>query len=295
MSRRMFVPFHDDGIISQFEGYEELEELDWDAYRERYGNIQRLDRILRAEGDDPNRYKVSKQADVVMLFYLFSPATLCGAVRAARLRVSRRHGRPQHRLLRPAHLARLDAQLRHLRRSARPARPRELLGALPGGAAQRRRGHPGRHDPGGHSHGRDGGDGRPHAARLPRHRDPRRRPSLPSRRLPAAVERGGVPDAVSAHAAARDARPRPARRSRSTARARAARSGSGVGDEIRELCPGDTESFELSSPVAGRRVRGTERDERAGAWRRFRERSSTSTVCSSTRRTRRRGASRCAS
>ena len=31
MSRRMFVPFHDDGIISQFEGYEDLEELDWDA------------------------------------------------------------------------------------------------------------------------------------------------------------------------------------------------------------------------------------------------------------------------
>ena len=74
MSRRMFVPFHDDGIISQFEGYEELEELDWDAYRERYGNIQRLDRILRAEGDDPDRYKLSKQADVVMLFYLFAPA-----------------------------------------------------------------------------------------------------------------------------------------------------------------------------------------------------------------------------
>ncbi len=67
----MFVPFHDDGIISQFEGYEDLEELDWDAYRARYGNIQRLDRILRAAGDDPNRYKVSKQADVVLLFFLF--------------------------------------------------------------------------------------------------------------------------------------------------------------------------------------------------------------------------------
>jgi trehalose/maltose hydrolase-like predicted phosphorylase len=76
MSRRMFVPFHDDGIISQFEGYDELQELDWDRYRERYRNIQRLDRILRAEGDDPDRYKISKQADVVMLFYLFSPATL---------------------------------------------------------------------------------------------------------------------------------------------------------------------------------------------------------------------------
>src|SRR5207244_3900299 len=46
MSRRMFVPFHGDGIISQFEGYEDLDELDWDAYREKYGNIQRLDRIL---------------------------------------------------------------------------------------------------------------------------------------------------------------------------------------------------------------------------------------------------------
>jgi trehalose/maltose hydrolase-like predicted phosphorylase len=71
MSRRMFVPFHDDGIISQFEGYEDLEELDWDAYRAKYGNIQRLDRILRAEGKDPNLYKVTKQADTVMLFYLF--------------------------------------------------------------------------------------------------------------------------------------------------------------------------------------------------------------------------------
>ena len=71
MSRRMFVPFHDDGIISQFEGYEDLEELDWDAYRAKYGNIQRLDRILRAEGRDPNLYKVTKQADTVMLFFLF--------------------------------------------------------------------------------------------------------------------------------------------------------------------------------------------------------------------------------
>ena len=71
MTRRMFIPFHDDGIISQFEGYDDLAELDWDAYRARYGNIQRLDRILRAEGDDPDRYKLSKQADTVMLFFLF--------------------------------------------------------------------------------------------------------------------------------------------------------------------------------------------------------------------------------
>lgn len=72
ITRRMFVPMHADGIISQFEGYEELAELDWQAYRERYGDIRRLDRILEAEGDTPNRYQASKQADVLMLFYLLS-------------------------------------------------------------------------------------------------------------------------------------------------------------------------------------------------------------------------------
>jgi trehalose/maltose hydrolase-like predicted phosphorylase len=71
MSHRMFVPFHGDGLISQFEGYEELEELDWKSYQTKYGNIQRLDRILRAEGDTPDRYKLSKQADALMLFFLF--------------------------------------------------------------------------------------------------------------------------------------------------------------------------------------------------------------------------------
>ncbi|MBO0704398.1 MAG: glycoside hydrolase family 65 protein [Candidatus Dormibacteraeota bacterium] len=79
MSRRMFVPFHGDGIISQFEGYECLLELDWEAYRSRYGNIQRLDRILKAAGDDPARYQVTKQADTVLLFFLFLPDEL-GAI-----------------------------------------------------------------------------------------------------------------------------------------------------------------------------------------------------------------------
>lgn len=76
VSRRMRIPFHDEGIISQFEGYEKLEEFDWDDYREKYEDIQRLDRILEAEGDTPNRYKASKQADVLMLFYLFSAEQL---------------------------------------------------------------------------------------------------------------------------------------------------------------------------------------------------------------------------
>jgi alpha,alpha-trehalase len=72
ISRKLLLPFHDDGVLSQFEGYEQLEELDWEGYQARYGNVQRLDRILEAEGDSPNRYKASKQADVLMLFYLLS-------------------------------------------------------------------------------------------------------------------------------------------------------------------------------------------------------------------------------
>ena len=72
----MYLPFHDDGIISQFEGYEKLRELDWQDYRARYGNIQRLDLIVEAENDSPNRYKLSKQPDVLMLFYLFSAEEL---------------------------------------------------------------------------------------------------------------------------------------------------------------------------------------------------------------------------
>ena len=76
VSRKMRVVFHGDGIISQFEGYDRLREFDWDAYRKKYGDIQRLDRVLEAEDDSPNRYQVSKQADVLMLFYLFSTEEL---------------------------------------------------------------------------------------------------------------------------------------------------------------------------------------------------------------------------
>jgi trehalose/maltose hydrolase-like predicted phosphorylase len=77
-SRKLRVCFHDGDIISQFEGYGDLEELDWDGLRRRHGNIRRLDRILEAEGDTVNRYKASKQADVLMLFYLLSAEELRG-------------------------------------------------------------------------------------------------------------------------------------------------------------------------------------------------------------------------
>ncbi|NKZ07453.1 glycoside hydrolase family 65 protein [Actinomadura latina] len=80
VAQKMYVPFHD-GVISQFDGYADLEELDWAGYRERYGDIRRLDRILEAEDDSTNRYKASKQADVLMLFYVLSPGELDGILR----------------------------------------------------------------------------------------------------------------------------------------------------------------------------------------------------------------------
>ncbi|MFJ3506590.1 glycoside hydrolase family 65 protein [Streptomyces luteogriseus] len=80
VSRTLHVPFHD-GVVSQFQGYGDLAELDWKGYGKRYDDIRRLDRILEAEGDTVNRYKASKQADALMLGYLFAPAELQGLFR----------------------------------------------------------------------------------------------------------------------------------------------------------------------------------------------------------------------
>ncbi|GAY07348.1 trehalose-6-phosphate phosphatase [Pseudonocardia sp. N23] len=72
LSRRMYVPFLPSGIIEQFHDQHRLAELDWPQYRLRYDDLQRLDRILEAEGRSVDDVQVSKQADVLMLFYLMS-------------------------------------------------------------------------------------------------------------------------------------------------------------------------------------------------------------------------------
>lgn len=69
ISEKLNIPLSDEGIIEQFEGYFDLKELDWDAYRKTYKNIYRLDRILKAEGKSPDDYKLAKQADTLMTFY----------------------------------------------------------------------------------------------------------------------------------------------------------------------------------------------------------------------------------
>ncbi|WP_281535510.1 glycoside hydrolase family 65 protein [Cryobacterium breve] len=73
---RLRLSFLPGGVPSQFDGYEALPEFDWAGYRARYGDLGRLDLILNAEGDSTNNYRVSKQADVLMLLYLFSAEEL---------------------------------------------------------------------------------------------------------------------------------------------------------------------------------------------------------------------------
>jgi trehalose/maltose hydrolase-like predicted phosphorylase len=69
ISTDLSIPISEDGILEQFDGYFKLKEFDWKKYKAKYGKINRLDRILKAEGKNPDDYKVAKQADVLMSFY----------------------------------------------------------------------------------------------------------------------------------------------------------------------------------------------------------------------------------
>ncbi len=163
----MRVCFHD-GVISQFEGYELLEELDWEAYRRKYGDIQRLDRILEAEGDSPNRYKLTKQADVVMLFYLLSADELAGLLERLGYDyddqlIPRNIEYYEPRTSHGSTLSRVVHSWMHAR-GDRDA----VVAPVPRGPVQRPRRRPGRHDEGGHPPRRHGGHRRPPPALLHR-------------------------------------------------------------------------------------------------------------------------------
>jgi beta-phosphoglucomutase family hydrolase len=67
-----------DNILAQYDGYFDLQELDWDHYREKFGNIYRLDRLLKAEGKSADDFKVAKQADTLQIFYNLNEETVTG-------------------------------------------------------------------------------------------------------------------------------------------------------------------------------------------------------------------------
>jgi trehalose/maltose hydrolase-like predicted phosphorylase len=67
--KKLRLVISEEGIIAQYDGYFQLKELDWDYYRKKYGNVYRMDRLLKAEGKSADEYKVAKQADTLMIFY----------------------------------------------------------------------------------------------------------------------------------------------------------------------------------------------------------------------------------
>lgn len=77
ISGKINVLIDQNGLLEQFDGYMKLKELDWEHYRLKYGNIHRMDRILKAENDSPDNYKVAKQADALMTFYTLAPSEVC--------------------------------------------------------------------------------------------------------------------------------------------------------------------------------------------------------------------------
>jgi len=68
ISSKLNIVIKDD-ILAQYDGYFELKELDWDYFRKKYGNVYRMDRLLKAEGKSADEYKVAKQADTLQTFY----------------------------------------------------------------------------------------------------------------------------------------------------------------------------------------------------------------------------------
>lgn len=72
ISKQMYVSIKND-VLEQFKGYFELDEIDLKKYEEEYEDVGRMDRILKSEDDSPDHYKVAKQADTLMLFYLLEP------------------------------------------------------------------------------------------------------------------------------------------------------------------------------------------------------------------------------
>ncbi|MCW8196437.1 glycoside hydrolase family 65 protein [Proteobacteria bacterium 005FR1] len=70
ISRKMRIVFNDDGIISQFEGFEKLKAFEEDMLPEALRG-RRVDWALEAMGSSADEYQVTKQADTLTLFYLF--------------------------------------------------------------------------------------------------------------------------------------------------------------------------------------------------------------------------------
>ncbi|MDR3240766.1 MAG: glycoside hydrolase family 65 protein [Lactobacillaceae bacterium] len=69
VTKKMALTINEDGIIAQYAGYFDLKKLDFKQYQQKYGDIHRIDRLLKAEGLSPDDFQVAKQADTLMTIY----------------------------------------------------------------------------------------------------------------------------------------------------------------------------------------------------------------------------------
>lgn len=87
ISQKLNIVIEND-ILAQYDGYFDLKELDWDHYRKKYGNVYRMDRLLKAEGKSADAYKVAKQADTLMTFYNLPEKEVTGILERLGYRLS---------------------------------------------------------------------------------------------------------------------------------------------------------------------------------------------------------------
>lgn len=69
VAQKLYLDIDENGVIAQYAGYFDLKEVDFAAYEAKYGDIHRIDRLMKAEGLSPDEYKVAKQADTLMTIY----------------------------------------------------------------------------------------------------------------------------------------------------------------------------------------------------------------------------------
>ena len=79
IASRLRLRFNDDGVISQFEGFDRLKAFDCAGFS-RDNPDGRVDWVLEARGDSVNSYQATKQADVLMLLYLHTPDELAAMI-----------------------------------------------------------------------------------------------------------------------------------------------------------------------------------------------------------------------
>ena len=121
-----------------------------------YPNIQRLDRILRAEADQPDRYSLSRRR-IRSLFFLFSHQELSRLLARLGYQLTEETARRTIVAYERHLLARVDAQLRHARGECWLGSTQRVPGSASSSLSRATWACAGRDHPGRHPLGRDGG------------------------------------------------------------------------------------------------------------------------------------------